>query len=366
MGLQPEDLVALVQNQQAVLGGFGEGVLAVGRDGTVTVCNDEAERLLGVDDPVGARPADLALPREFLRMLHRPDRGPATGTVVVGESVVLVDVRTVLRDGADLGRVAVVRDRTTVEALTRRLDAVGSLTTALRAQRHEFANRLHAISGLLDIGETERARSYLADVQERGPLRYPVQHADRLTEPYLQAFLGAKGVEAAERGVLLRIGPETMVTGTIREPGDVTTVLGNLVDNAVAAARSAAPPAAGTATGSAAEPTAEPWVEVEVLDDGDDLVLSVTDSGPGLPVGAAATLFERNAEDGGDSAGAGTGVFDGADDDGGGADRVHGLGFGLPLSRELARRGGGDVWVGAERGDGHGAVFCARLNGVMT
>jgi two-component system CitB family sensor kinase len=334
LGVQPEELVTLVQNQRAVLGGVGEGVIAVSPAGTVTVCNAEAARLLELTRPVGRSVADLDLPDAMADMLDRSAPAPASATVVAGHQVLLVDVRAVFRDGLDLGRVAVLRDRTDVEALSRRLEAVGSMTQALRAQRHEFANRLHAISGLLDIGETERARAYLADVQERGPLRYPVQHADRLTEPYLQAFLGAKGVEAAERGVLLRIGPETLVQGTITEPGDVTTVLGNLVDNAVTAALGGDDP--------------EPWVEVEVLDDGTTLHLSVMDSGPGV-ASPAPPLFDRRT------------VPSESD-----ASRVHGLGIGLPLSREIARRRGGDVWLGSPGGADHGAVFCARLEGVVS
>jgi two-component system CitB family sensor kinase len=342
LGLQPEELVTLVQNQQAVLGGVGEGVIAIGPSGVVTVCNPEAVRLLGLTAPVGRPVASLDLPAPLGSMLAVPTAAPASATIVAGHRVLLVDVHTVFRDGRDLGRVAVLRDRTDVEALTRRLDAVGAMSTALRAQRHEFANRLHAISGLLDIGETSRARAYLADVQERGPLRYPVQHADRLTEPYLQAFLGAKGVEAAERGVLLRIGAETLVQGTITEPGDVTTVLGNLVDNAVAAALSG--------DGSAPD-GGSPWVEVEVLDDGTTLHLSVMDSGPGVPVGAADSLFVR-----------GPAAAPAAED----VSQVHGLGIGLPLSREIARRHGGDVWLASPGGDDHGAVFCARLEGVVS
>ena len=49
LGLQPDDLATLVQNQQAVLGGVGEGVLAVGSDGRVSVCNEQAAELLGVE-----------------------------------------------------------------------------------------------------------------------------------------------------------------------------------------------------------------------------------------------------------------------------------------------------------------------------
>ncbi|MBD8704121.1 sensor histidine kinase [Frigoribacterium sp. CFBP 13712] len=363
LGLQPEELAALVQNQQAVLGGVAEGVLAVSRDGVVTVCNDLAPRLLGLppDPVVGRRVDSLELPGVLVEMLvgTSPDGrggagrapqtgpGPADTTLVVGPHVLLVDVRAVSHDGVDLGRVAVLRDRTDVEALTRRLDAVGAMTTALRAQRHEFANRLHAVSGLLELGRTEQARGYLADVLDHGPLRYPVAHADRLTEPYLQAFLGAKGVEAAERGVLLKLGPETLVSGTVVEAGDVTTVLGNLVDNAVRAA--------------VAGDVSPAWIEVEVLDDGTDLHLSVMDSGRG--VADADALFER-AAGGASGAEAGGGAAalppDGAVDPDD-PSRVHGLGFGLPLSRDIARRRGGDVWLGSPGGDGHGAVFCARL-----
>ncbi|MDN3479552.1 sensor histidine kinase [Curtobacterium sp. APC 4022] len=354
LGVQPEELVTLVQNQRAVLGGVGEGVIATSPSGTVTVCNAEAARLLALTRPVGRAVTDLDLPDALAAMLDRAAPTPASATVVAGPQVLLVDVRSVFRDGLDLGRVAVLRDRTDVEALSRRLDAVGSLTQALRAQRHEFANRLHAIAGLLDVGETTRARAYLADVQERGPLRYPVQHADRLTEPFLQAFLGAKGVEAAERGVLLRIGPETLVQGTITEPGDVTTVLGNLVDNAVTAALSGA-------RSSPDQP--QPWVEVEVLDEGTTLHLSVMDSGPGVP--GDRDLFARRSP----------GPRAAGDDDRGSGDpgQVHGLGIGLPLSREIARRNGGDVWLADRGGPGdggaddttHGAVFCARLGGAV-
>jgi two-component system CitB family sensor kinase len=359
LGLQPDDLATLVQNQQAVLGGVGEGVLAVDRDGRVSVCNEQAAQLLSLDGPgdavVGRALAELDLPGELADLLDpaRASSGSsathASGTtLVVGRHVLIVDVRPVAREGVDLGRVAVLRDRTAVEALTRRLDAVGAMTTALRAQRHEFANRLHAVAGLLAIGRVEQAQGYLADVLEHGPLRYPVKHADRLAEPYLQAFVGAKGVEAAERGVLLQLGPETLVSGSVVEPGDVTTVLGNLVDNAVRAA--------------VAGGTTPAWVEVELLDDGADLHLSVMDSGDG--VARPERLFERRR----DVPGRGPGPErDALDETGGGAghDPVHGLGFGLPLSRDTARRRGGDVWLGSPGGGGHGAVFCARLVGAV-
>lgn len=334
IGLQPEELTVLVQDQAAVLDGVGEGVIALTPAGEVSVCNERAARMLELTHPVGSPVRELGLPGPLERLLA--DSGGATGepaqdVFVADGRVVYVDVRRVERGGHDLGTVAVLRDRTDLDALARRLDAVATMTNALRAQRHEFANRLHVVAGLIDADRVPDARSYLADVVARGPLKFPVEHADRIQEPYLQALLGAKGIEAAERGVLLTLGAETLVTGAVAEPEDVATVLGNLIDNAISAAVDGEEPR---------------WVEVELLDDGADLFLTVADSGAGVADPSA--LFER-----------------GDDRERAGADAVHGHGFGLPLCRDIARRRGGDVWLVDAGGVAGGAVLCARLPGTM-
>jgi two-component system CitB family sensor kinase len=214
------------------------------------------------------------------------------------------------------------------------------MSTALRAQRHEFANQLHTIAGFMSIGQHQQAREYLARLAATGPLKFPVDQAELLQDPYLQAFVGAKGVEADERGVALRIGPETLVRGQVAETQDVTTVLGNLIDNAVNAA------VAGSAT--------DRWVELEVLDepydDGGTLHIVVADSGDGLAEGTdpEAIFAEGFSTASGPLARNGSG----------------GQGFGLALARQLARRRGGDVRV-LESGSpgGPGAVFVATLPG---
>ncbi|WP_424347293.1 ATP-binding protein [Kocuria sp. CH-021] len=358
LGLEPEEIVALAQDQEAVLRGVDEGVIGVSPEHRITVVNAEAARLLGVAEPsrlVGTPLAEAGLPASFAALLAAATPASPAVEQVVGRHVLILSARAVRPAGPGsppLGWVVLVRDRTELQSLTRQLDAVGALSTALRAQRHEFANRLHTISGLLAIGDAEEARRYVSEVTETGPLSYPAERAELLRDPYLQAFLGAKSVEAAERGVSLRIGADTLVRGRITDPQDVTTVIGSLVDNAVRAAVQGA--------------TEERWVEVELLDDwtgGEGtLHLVVADSGDGLPVPDPEPIFAQ---------GWSTAVPSGGSGDGGGArfdvlPDVHGQGFGLSLSRELARRRGGDVWV-ADPGHpgGPGAVFCARLPGTV-
>jgi two-component system CitB family sensor kinase len=330
LGLEPAEIGELVQDQAVVLYGVSEGVVGVGEDGRVTLCNDRARRLLGLSDPAGRTLAELGLPPRVLALLESADDAARPGVQVVsGGSVLIVTAKRVTRGARKLGWVVVVRDRTDVEALSRQLDAVGALSTALRAQRHEFANRLHAISGLLRIGRHAEATGYLEEALASGPLKYPVDFAGKLDDPFLQAFLGAKAMRSAEMGVPLRLGEGTLVDGRVTDPQNVTTVLGNLVDNGVAAA------VRGTAE--------EKWAEVELLGDGVTLYMTVSDSGDGLETESQEEIFAEGYSTTG-----------------------RGEGFGLALSRQIARSLGGDVWVLSPGGPGGaGAVFCARLPGVL-
>ena len=155
LDLQPPEMTELVRTQEAVLHGIGEGVLATDTDGNTTFVNDEACRLLEIDSGTG-HPADqIGLTPRVLDVLRSSDPTPTLATV--GERVLVVSARPVSREGRELGTVLVVRDRTDVELLTRQLDAVKLMSTVLRAQRHEFANRLHLLNGLLHNGNTQEA-----------------------------------------------------------------------------------------------------------------------------------------------------------------------------------------------------------------
>lgn len=346
LGLEPEEISTLVHDQVAVLEGVDDGVIGVSADGRISVFNSAAQRLLGLPDLAGSRWEDAPVPDQLKSLTRRgsphgndTDLGDALELVADGR-VLVANARKALHRREDLGWVVMLRDRTELQQLTNQLDAVGTMSTALRAQRHEFANQLHTIAGFMSIGQHRQAREYLAQLAATGPLKFPVDQAELLQDPYLQAFVGAKGVEADERGVALRIGPETLVRGQVAEAQDVTTVLGNLIDNAVNAA------VAGS--------SADRWVELEVLDepadDGGTLHVVVADSGDGL---AEETDPEEIFAEGYTTASGPLARNGGS---------AGGHGFGLALARQLARRRGGDVRV-LDRGTrgGPGAVFMATL-----
>jgi two-component system CitB family sensor kinase len=327
LGLEPHELADLVREREAVLHGISEGVLAVDAADRVSVCNTEAARLLDLAPRPGDPFATLALPPSLHAALAGD--GPADNLITVaGDRVVVANYRAVRRDGRDLGGVLTLRDRTDLENVTRELDSVRTLSNALRAQRHEFANRLHVLSGLLQNDHHSEALEYLYAVADTAvPAIGP--RGESVDDPYLQAFVAAKTAEAAEKDVRLALADTSWVSARVTAPVEVTTVLGNLVDNALDAARRGARRPA--------------WIDLALLEDGDTLHISVVDSGDGVAPGLAERIFT-----------AGVSTCDG-----------EGRGLGLALARQAARRLGGDVRLTTASGDGHGAVFEARLPGAL-
>jgi two-component system CitB family sensor kinase len=322
LGLEPAELADLVREHEAVLHGVENGVLAL-EHGQVRVVNDEARRLLGEQVQPGADAASV-LPERLVALMSTDEVTDAL--VLHGDRTLVVSSRRVRRGDRDLGTVLTLQDRTQLEHLGRELQTVRSLVDALRAQSHEYTNRLHALSGMLHLGHVDEARDYLQQL-----VRDPIATEDGeavVADPYLRGLLAAKAAAASERGVQLRLSDGSYLPGQLTAPLDVVTVLGNLVDNAVRAA--------------AEGPRRPAWVEVALAAEDSTLLLGVSDSGAGLTPGAP--VFQDG--------------WTTQEDDG-----PHGLG--LALARQAARRHGGDVEVVAGSGDEHGAVLSARLPGVV-
>jgi two-component system CitB family sensor kinase len=334
LGLQPSEMAELIRGQEAVLHGIDEGVLAVDTDWNITFVNDEARRLLEVGNEPGRPVEEIGLTPRVLDVFRSADSTPTLATI--GDRIVVVSARHVAREGRELGTVLVVRDRTDVESLTRQLDAVQLMSTVLRAQRHEFANRLHLLNGLLHSGNIEEAAQYVEELLGSGPLGSAIPGIDAIRDAFLQAFLAAKSASAREAGVTLTIGENTWVPGRLALPVDVTTVLGNLLDNAIYAARTGANEAK--------------VVEVELLQDDSTLHITVADTGDGVAPEFVEHVFTEGKSTKPDSGIPG------------------GRGIGMALSRQITRALSGDIRLSSPGNPGAklcGAEFIARLPGVM-
>jgi two-component system CitB family sensor kinase len=319
-GLELEEITKLLQEREAVLHGIKEGVIAFDRAGRVTIVNDEARRLLRPRIvTLGQRLEDIVPPGR-LRDLLAGAEGGADASVLTDEYYLTVNRRPVVLGGRELGAVVTLRDRTELSGLLRELDSVRALTDALRAQQHEFSNRMHTVAGLLELGDRDEALTYLTTAQgAEAALSESVR--ERIANPLVVGLILAKSVVAAERGVTLTLTEDSWLGDSPARVQALLTVLGNLVDNAIDAAAGASP--------------AE--VTVRLVDDA-GITVVVSDTGPGVPPGHLESIFN-----------------DGYSTKAGSDARRRGLG--LAIVHRLIRRIGGRIRVG----EGPGATFTVEL-----
>jgi two-component system CitB family sensor kinase len=355
LGLEPAEITGLAESREAMLFGLAEGVVALDTNERITLVNNVAHRLLDLPEhAVGMRLEDLSIGprlRDVLRGVVDEgeaadgDSAPAEGEsaesaerdsadsrapvprdqVVLRRGRVLVMNRMeVSKDGRPLGSVTTLRDRTELADLEREIGSFRSTTELLRAQAHEFANQLHTISGLIQLGEYDEVVGYVDSVSEhRAQLDLAVSR--RIRDTAVAALVMAKAAQATERRVELRVSDDTSLGRLAsRDTADVAAVVGNLVDNAIdAAATSEAP---------------DKWVELTIRQDASSLEVSVVDSGPGIAPDVVTEVFTHGFTTK--------------------AARAGERGIGLALTRLICQRRGGEVEVESTP---LGATFVARL-----
>jgi sensor histidine kinase regulating citrate/malate metabolism len=323
LGLEPGEIAGLAEHREAMLYGIAEGVVALDPQHRLTLVNDMGRRLLDLpEDCVGRSLDGLGIDGRLRDVLAGSAAGTRDEVVVRHGRVLVMNRMTVTKDGRLLGSVTTLRDRTELARLEREIGSFRSSSELLRAQAHEFANQLHTISGLIQIGEQDEVVRYIRALSRRRQ-SLDVTLSRRVRDTAVAALLMAKASLAAERRVSLRISDDTALERLAPEDAaDVATVVGNLVDNAV----------------DAAGQDDDAWVEVALRQDASSVEIVVRDSGPGVAPELAREVFSHGFTTK--------------------AAREGERGIGLALTKLVCERHGGEISVSNTP---DGAVFTARL-----
>ncbi len=346
------------QRQRMVIASLAEGVLLIERDGTVSAFNEQVGTLLGPDGmPFFRRPEDPVL-WEILRedgAAMDPSEYPPAVTLRTGEPQrdVVIGIRHISGQLQWLSvncRAAVVHPQGRVESvvvsfadITTRKQAQEELIRAkeeaeaanqaktdfLAIMSHEIRTPLNGVIGFTDLllnsRLAEEHRQFAETIKQSGEILLALItdildlskiEAGRLElhhHPYgfldlLVDVVGIMSVRAEEKEIELALCiagdlPQQIVGDGAR----VRQILMNLVGNAV-------------------KFTDRGHVLVEVDRDGEGLLISVTDSGPGIPSDKRERLFQRFSQIESPST------------------RHHGgTGLGLAISKELVTMMGGTI-----------------------
>ena len=256
-------------------------------------------------------------------------RDVLSGRDAHGDDIVLTDDLSLIINrmpvtvaGRSHGAVVTLRDRTEIAGLRSELDGERGLTESLRAQQHEFANRLHAVAGLLQLGCADDALRYVLEIRGTAA-EFDNTLRTHIESPQIIGLLLGKAAEASEHGVELVITPDTWLSESPDKVQALTSILGNLIDNAIAALTGVPAPRK---------------IVVDIVEDDDEVRITVGDNGPGVATGNEGLIFR-----------------DGFTTNSSESGRPRGLGLAL-VDRLVTQLGGS-----TEVSQGPGAEFTVRL-----
>ena len=345
----PDELRSMFAFYGSALHSLREGLVLLDNDGNVVLYNDQAAALLGLapdDRGVPRDPRTLGLPAPLAELLHEGRSAEdefhfsCDRILVVNQSPALAPPG---HDGdarRSFGTVTTLRDHTEIAALTGELQSMRTLTDALQSQAHEHANRLHTLVSLIELNRHADALEFATR-----DLELSQQLADDVVasvgEPALAALLTGKSAQARERGIELVIDLDSAVSETgdrpPLDPGDLVTIVGNLLDNAFDAVQGI-PGATVHTRFTRRQREGRSWFEIEVRD-----------NGPGIADPDAGRIFDQgfSTKDPKVLLPSGTGVT--------------GRGIGLPLVRQAVLRLGGTLQLDPGGRPACGAAFTVRL-----
>ncbi|MGL4668004.1 MAG: ATP-binding protein, partial [Saezia sp.] len=283
--LEPAQIAKLLEERNAILRTVREGIIAINKDGDVTLINKEARRLLKIpeqkwDDFASVMQHKIYeyIPNTRLEEVLKSGQSEYDCEQKLGDAVILTNRTPLVVNGQVVGAIATFRDMTEMRELAEKLTGASRYVDALRSQSHEFLNKLHVIQGLAYNHQREELLNYLNSVMKSREKEEKHIH-EQIKEPIIAAFLASKFSRAKELGVRLQF----FISGELHPIAhehiihSLVTVIGNLMDNAL----------------EAVDTVEEKNVDIRLEVNEQMLVFEVSDSGPGIEPDKIPKIFQK-------------------------------------------------------------------------
>ena len=275
-----QEVTVILEQKRAIMHCMREGVVAINADGYIDLANHEAKRLLGRDDNIIGRHIRDIIPNSRLPIVLKNRQAEYDQEQEIGTKVIITNRVPLLVDGVVIGAIATFRDKQDVKILAEELVGLKSLLESMRAQSHEFANKLHAISGLIQMKQYDK-------VVELITLMYKSQQdlvssiVKRIKDQATAGLLIGKISQSSEQGIVLRLNPRSKLGDLPPAFSSLSmvTVLGNLISNAMEAV--------------AQLPAERRVIDVYLFEGKQHLNIKVSDLGKGIPGPYKRKIYQR-------------------------------------------------------------------------
>lgn len=283
LGLEPEEITKLYNERMGIIDAIYEGLIAVDDKGKITLVNDSALNILHYEnkvdknDIIGKNIEDV-LPTTRLTTVLETGKCEFEKEQRINNTVIMTNRIPIINRGKIAGAIATFRDKTEVTRLAEELTGVKKMAWSLRAQNHEFMNKLHTISGLIQLEEYDEALEFISDIAK---IRNNISSilTERIKEPSLSAILLSKYNKAEENRVKLIIDKDSKLTRLPQymTSEDIVSMVGNLIENSLDAVK---------CDGSGE-------IYIKIVQEKEKLEIKVKDNGPGIKEEYRDKIYEQ-------------------------------------------------------------------------
>ncbi|OTQ35856.1 MULTISPECIES: DcuS/MalK family sensor histidine kinase [Gilliamella] len=292
-GLEPIQMAQLFAERNAIIRTVKEGIVVINRNGLITQINDEAIRILRIDDDkenIIGLPIKNFIPNTRLHEVMMSGNAEYDCEQNINGVVILTNRTPLFVNDALVGAIASFRDMTEVRKLAENLTGVNRYADALRSQSHEFNNKLHVIYGLAFNDNKQELMDYLEQIigNQQAESKLVSQY---IKDPIIAGFLNSKFSRARELNVTL----EFNIDGVLAPITDTSvihslvTILGNLIDNGL----------------DAVQFLDDKQIKVSLVIDNSNFEIEINDNGEGISEKDIQYIFQKGYSTKGDNRGFG-------------------------------------------------------------
>jgi two-component system, CitB family, sensor kinase len=293
-GLEPNEISQLFIERETILESVKEAIIAVNREGIIRVINEKAKVLIKSEEPlIGKRIDEVITNTKILEVLETGE-AQYDQEMLFGEEWVITNRIPMVNKNKVIGAVASFRRKTEIDLLLQEFSEHKIYTDTLRAQNHEFINKLYTISGLLQLKLYDDAIHFITSemTKKDDMIEFLMNNVKNST---VTAFIIGKIIRAEEVKVKIHINPDTLLSDDINiNTDDLLTIYGNLIENSIDAARE----------------QQEVYRKIEILlyDTEESIIFRVEDWGRGIPKDIRTQIFLDGFTTKGDSRNGGLGL----------------------------------------------------------
>ncbi len=298
-GMEPAEIALALYLQRSILQSVYEGIIAIDKTGRILAVNKTAIDLLGTN-----KETHQIKNRSILEYLNNtqfffqtPYEENIKDEIVSINGKTLIANRVAIFDRSSLiGWVVSFRHKNDINSLTAELTQIKQYTDNLRVMRHEHANKLSTISGLIEIGECEAALALInnENIQKQQLIDFI---RSRIKCKQVAGILLGKYARSQELGLQLQFDPTCQLYNlpVNIDEDELSAIIGNLIDNAFEA--------------TLKNPESNKIITLLITDAGNELVIEIGDNGCGIDPEISGTIFNRGVTSKNDNKGHGIGLY---------------------------------------------------------